>query len=248
MRTEIDQTRDRIYARYATARDKTLVPASIDGLRPRLPYLRALIRHHFPKDPSTRILDLGCGHGAFLYALQEAGYTSATGVDHSDEQVQAAQRLGIDGVRQGDVFGTLAETATGSLDVAVTFDVIEHFTKHELIRMVDEISRVLSLPGTWIIHTPNAEGPFGARIRYGDFSHDLAFTRESITQVLKSGGFHDVACYEDQPVPHGPISFVRYLLWKVIRGALLLYVAIETGVFDQAAVYSQNLLVVARKT
>src|SRR5258705_7234285 len=183
-----DQGRERISGRYVTAREIPLAPTSLDGLKPRLPYLRSLIRRHFPRDRNAVILELGCGHGTLLYALHKAGYTDARGVDWAGEQVRAAHHLGIQGVREGDVMHALAETASRSVDVVVAFDLIEHFTKAELVPLVDEVFRVLSRGGRWIIHVPNAEGPFGARIRYGDFTHELAFTRLSLSQLLKASG------------------------------------------------------------
>ena len=114
------------------------------------------------------------------------------------------------------------------------------------IGLVDEVCRVLRPGGRWIIHTPNAESPFGMRVRYGDLTHELAFTRTSLAQLLSSG-FSQVSCYEDQPVPHGLKSAVRWALWKVFRTLLRLYVAAETGDSGRDAVFSQNLLCVAFK-
>ncbi len=239
--------RSRIYGAYVTARDSSLAPETLEGLRPRMPYFRQMIRRHFPADRDAAILELGCGHGALLYALQQAGYYNARGVDGSPEQIAAAQRLGILGVEEGDVADSLGATADASLDVVVAFDLIEHFTKNELIPLVDEVHRVLKPGGRWIIHTPNAEGPFGGRMRYWDFTHEQAFTRVSIAQLLRSSGFSEVRCFEDRPVPHGLKSIVRAALWSVIRTGLLLYVAVETGEVDRKAVFSQNLLTVATR-
>ena len=182
-----------------------------------------------------------------MYAARQAGYERIRGVDWADEQVQAARELGIAGVEQADLMSFLAGTVTGSIDVVVAFDLIEHFTRDELFPMVDEVHRVLRPGGRWIIHVPNAEGPFGSRIRYGDFTHELAFTRFSVAQLLKASSFAGVRCYEDQPVPHGIRSSLRYVLWQVIRAGLLFYVAVETGSFDRGAIFSQNLLAVAER-
>jgi len=244
----MDRSRKRIYGHYVTARDKTLTPLNIEGLRPRLPYFRQVIRRYFPQDRNTVVLELGCGHGAFLYAMHEAGYKGASGVDWADEQVRAARDLGIAGVEQGDVMSALAARVTGSVDVVVTFDLIEHLTKGELVALIDEVYRVLRPSGRWIIHVPNGEAPFGALMRYWDFTHELAFTRSSLTQLLKASRFASVECHEDEPVPHGIASVVRLLLWKFIRAGLLLYVAIETGALDHRAVFSQNLLAVAQRS
>jgi 2-polyprenyl-3-methyl-5-hydroxy-6-metoxy-1,4-benzoquinol methylase len=180
--------------------------------------------------------------------MHEAGYKNARGIDASPEQVSAARHLGIRGVEHGDVMSILSETATGSIDVVVTFDLVEHFDKTEIISLIDAIHRVLKETGRWIIHAPNAESPFGSRIRYGDFTHEIAFTRASMAQVLRASGFTSVACYEDHPIPHGVKSAVRFILWNVIRIGLLGYIAIETGVIDTGAVFTQNLVTVARRS
>ena len=239
--------RARIYGAYVTGRGDALAPKSIRGLAPRLPYLRWLVRTCMPPNRDAAILDIGCGHGAILYALQQAGYRNARGVDGSAEQVHAAARLGIQGVEQGDLMQTLREATDASLDVVIAFDVIEHFTKAELIPLVDEVQRVLKPGGRWVIHVPNGESPFGNRVRFGDYTHEQAFTRTSLGQLLVASGFASVEAYEDRPIPHGFISTVRATLWQFIRAALLFYIAVETGSFDRRAVFSQNLLAVAWK-
>jgi len=158
-----------------------------------------------------------------------------------------AVRLGIAGVVQGDLGEALAALADGSQAAVVSFDVIEHFTKDETIDFVDQVLRVLQPGGRWIIHVPNGESPFGGRSRFGDFTHEQAFTRGSLTQLLLASGFATVACYEDAPVVHGAASRVRALLWRPIRLALRLYLAVETGDTGRDAIFSQNLLAVAVK-
>ena len=238
--------RNRIYQSYVHARQQPLAPESIDGLLPRAPYLNKLICEHFPSDKNATILDLGCGHGALVYFARKAGYY-VTGVDRSPQQVAEAKRLGIEGVIEGSLMRSLQSLADGSQDMVIAFDVIEHFMKNELIHFIDEVHRVLRKGGKWIIHTPNAESPFVGRIRYGDFTHELAFTRTSITQLLKSSGFSLVTCHEDTPIPHGLKSAVRWVLWKVIRCALRLYLAAETGASEKECIFSQNFLTVAVK-
>ena len=193
------------------------------------------------------ILDLGCGHGALLYALQKAGYHNAYGVDNSPEQLAVAQELGVEGVVEDDVMGFLTKTPNAILDVVVAFDLVEHFTKTELVHLVDEIWRVCKPDGKLILHTPNAEGPFAGRMRYWDFTHELAFTSTSLGQLLRASGFRTVTYWEDKPVVHGFKSLVRAGLWSLIRAGLLFYIAVETGVFDRHAVFSQNLLAIAIK-
>lgn len=239
--------RTRIYTNYVQAREQMLAPKTTAGLAPRSHYLRRLIRCHFPADKDAAILDLGCGHGTLLYFARCAGYRNLHGVDGSSEQVAAARRLGISGVEEGDLRETLAAQADASLDMVVAFDVIEHFTRDELLPLVDQVCRVLKPGGSWIIHVPNGESPFFGTIRYGDFTHELAFTRISLGQLLLSSGFSGVRCFEDTPVVHGAKSALRWVLWKVFRGLLRLYVAAETGDTGSAHIFSQNLLAIAKK-
>jgi hypothetical protein len=98
-----------------------------------------------------------------------------------------------------------------------------------------------------IIHAPNGASPFCGHIRYGDFTHELAVTRESMTRLCQVCGFSRISCYEDQPVPHGIKSGIRWLLWKVIRGVLRFYFAVETGAFGSGMIFSQNLFCIAIK-
>jgi SAM-dependent methyltransferase len=175
------------------------------------------------------------------------GYRNLRGVDGSAEQVAAARRLSIDGVEEGDVMETLVALPEGSLDCVIAFDLIEHFTKDELIALVDEVCRVLKPGGRWIIHTPNAESPLGNRMLFWDFTHELAFTRTSLAQLLLSSGFSAASCFEDQPVPHGLKSASRWLLWRFFRSLLRLYLAVETGDTGRHAIFSQNFLAMAIK-
>lgn len=239
--------RNRIYRHYVSLRAQTLVPETLGGLKPRGPYLNRLIHDHFPDDRNIAVFDLGCGYGALVHYARRAGYKNIRGVDGSPEQVAAARRLGIEGVEEGDIFKVLTGQADESIDLVLTFDVIEHFDREELIEFADNVRRILRPGGRWIIHSPNGESPFHGRIRYGDLTHEIAFTQESINQMLLSTGFSGIRCYEDVPVPNGLKSSVRWVLWKAIRCMLRFYIAVESGGNASEAIFSQNFLVVAEK-
>jgi 2-polyprenyl-3-methyl-5-hydroxy-6-metoxy-1,4-benzoquinol methylase len=246
-RQNMTDYRQRVYDDYVHARSRSLAPESLQGLAPRAPFLKGIIHDHFPEDRNSAILDLGCGHGALVYFARLDGYCNVGGVDCSPQQVLEAQRLGIKGIREGNLLQTLEALPDESVDLILAIDVLEHFTKDELLAVVDQARRVLREGGKWIIHTPNGESPFCGRIRYGDFTHEQAFTRISIIQLMKSSGFSQVACYEDSPIPHGLTSAVRWFLWKCIRGLLRIFLAVETGAGERECIFSQNFLTVAVK-
>lgn len=239
--------RRRIYGSYVSSYGWEVAPDTLAGLAPRAPYLRRLMRDHFPSDRGVSVLDLGCGCGALIHAARELGYQNVRGVEGSQEQVEAAKQLGIAGVEHGDLLARLRRCPDSSEDLVIAFDVIEHFDRDELFGFVDQVHRVLRAGGRFIIHTTNAESPFFGRIRYGDLTHELAFTRNSLHQLLCTAGFARVDCFEDRPVVHGVLSAGRAALWPLARAVIRLFLAIETGSFEPDAIFSQNVLAVAFK-
>ena len=237
--------RSRIYGNYVKTRPDSATPKDSTALARHLPYFRKLVREYFPPDRGSRIVDLGCGYGRFVYALQLAGYSNVTGIDVSAEQIANAKALGVLGIAHGDIFDFLAHASPASFDVVISFDILEHFTKDESLDFVDAVHRILKPGGRWLIHVPNAESPFWGRVRYGDFSHEQAFTRLSLQQLLLSSGFISVECFEDRPTIHGAISAVRAVLWQIVRMILNLYLAVEDGTLERTSLFSQNILALA---
>ena len=235
--------RTALYEHYASGLSRAESDLSNDAGRQ--PYFEQLVSRHLP-NRSARILELGAGSGALLTYLRSQGFAHITGIDGSPEQVALAQQRGVD-VQLGDVLDALRDADTGSHDVIIALDVIEHFDKEEAFTLVQEIARVLTPEGRCIIHTVNADSPFFGSIRYGDFTHETAFNRSSITQVLTTVGFQRVACFEDRPVVHGLKSFARSVIWAVARNTATLVLAAETGVLSRDRILSQNFLTVADK-
>jgi len=78
-----------------------------------------------------------------------------------------------DFVIQDDVFSFLKNTDK-VYDVICAFDLLEHFHKDELLDLLGLIHSRLTLGGIFVFRTPNGEGPFVGRYRYGDFTHEIA--------------------------------------------------------------------------
>lgn len=237
--------RTRIYSQYVDAASSPLAPDTVAGFEPRRASLTRLIAQHFPPQRDAAILELGCGHGALLYFARAAGYTNASGVDGSPAQVAAAQRLGLRDVRAGELLPTLRAQPAASLDAVIAYDVIEHLTKDELIDVTDEVFRVLTPGGRWILHAPNGVSPFGGVITYGDLTHEQAFTPESLTQLFLASGFRSIRVHEDPPAVHGLASAVRAVLWRLIRQLYRFALLIESGI--DGRVFTINLIAVATK-
>jgi len=238
--------KDRLYAAYVSsgqAEDSHLEPAT--HFAPRRPYIQRVIRQHISSNRNCRILDLGCGHGAFLYFLQQAGYQDIHGVDVSAEQVAMAHRFGITNVDRQDITFYLNNVEDETVDIVLLMDILEHLTRQELFDMLDDVFRIMRPGGKCVIHVPNASGVYGMHFRYGDLTHELAFTPQSAQQAFSTVGFEYIQCFEDKPVIHGLISIVRWLLWNLGTWPTKLLLAAETG--GKAFILSQNMLITAVK-
>lgn len=198
-----------------------------------------------PTDRTACIGDLGCGYGSFLYFLRAEGYTNTRGVDLSIQQVELAGKLGIDNVFHGDCREFLANRPV-EFDCLTAIDLLEHLPKDAVLSLLQDIERSLKPGGLLILRAPNADGPFGAKILYSDFTHELAFTPTSIRQVLAAAGFGCVEIHPEGPRVHGVTSAARWIIWKVICWVLVFYVAVETG-RPRGHVFTQNLIATARK-
>lgn len=202
--------------------------------------IRKTIRRFIPEREDLRIVDLGCGHGDFVYHLTELGYENVEGVDVSTEQIQLAHRLGVENVVCDDIEAYLRGQATGSVDIVLLIDVIEHMQRQELFDLMDEVVRVLDSGGQCLVHVPNALGLFGMRVRYGDLTHERAFTPNTMHQLFHTVGLSDVECYED--LPRGRF---RTRLWTLAILPFRALLWMETP--DEQLILSQNMYATAVK-
>jgi len=199
-----------------------------------------------PADRSSRILDFGCGNGTLLSVAQNLGYTDLTGVERAKGQLERAAICTRAKLHLGDGVAFLLGCADETFDVIIAFDVIEHLTRPEILQTCRQMARTLKPGGILLLHVPNGASPYCGDILWGDITHEMAFTRASLRQVLEPLGFEKIEAEEDGPVPHGIKSTIRFVLWKIIRAAMILRLVIETGRF-RGHILTICMFVVARK-
>lgn len=184
------------------------------------------------------------GGGGFVCFLHDNGYQNAEGVDISKENVAAAKRLGIQNSQQGDLKEYL-EKCEGVYEVIFMRDVLEHFFKDEIVKVLSLAYKALKAGGVLVIQTVNGESPFSGRYRWWDFTHEMAFTHTSLRQLLACVGFKEFCCFEMGPVCKGLKSCLRRILWIGIRSFLKFYLLVETG--QSNGIFTQNLIGTAQK-
>ncbi len=242
--------RNKFYSKYISSHTACLYSKpTLKEIKKQFPIWQKYFGKFLPENKDAKIIELGCGSGGFIYWFKQIGYQVAEGVDISIEQVEIAKKLGIKNIYQADIKNFLNNSITNNsitkYDVVIMRDILEHFTKDEILDILELVYKSLKNNGIIIIQVPNAENPFSGRLRYGDFTHEIGFTANSVRQALLIFSFENIAVYGTPPVIHGIKSFIRFILWKIIEFCLRFYVIIETG--SGKMIFTQNIIVIAKK-
>ncbi|MCW2935707.1 MAG: SAM-dependent methyltransferase [Actinomycetia bacterium] len=189
------------------------------------------------------VVDIGCGDGTgtALAARANPGHRFV-GLDWSAHALRRARSRGLTLVR-ADMERAGLPIASGSADVVIMSDVIEHLVDPD--SALDEALRVLKPAGTLLLSTPNLaawynrgllalgvqpvftevslRGVFG---RPGSqvVGHLRLFTGRALVGLLAARGFGAIrlsgACYHDVPVPLRPLDRA-FSAWPTASSILL---------------------------
>ena len=201
---------------------------------------------------TARVLDIGCGMGFCLVALERLGFKDSRGIDISPSQVKAARRMGVAAEHVEDTERYLLGNA-GRFELITAFDLIEHLPVDEQLAMAKAMHAALAPNGMLVASVPNANSSWAARYRYIDWTHTSAFTEDSLSFVLESAGFSAIHI-TDSDAPRPRLLFLPrkevlyWLLLRAFRSARRLEAMLEFGGRRGLAMpLSLNLLVSARK-
>jgi SAM-dependent methyltransferase len=191
----------------------------------------------------TPILEIGCGSGGLLAYLGRRGFSHATGIDISEEQVALARRRGVN-AEHGDVLEYLG-TQVAAFGVILGVDVLEHFTRDELARLAPLACSALRPGGRLMVQTANGAALLPGQVIYGDLTHQTIFTPDSIGQLLRSAGFERLSFYETGPIPLRLRGKLDVALWSAIKTVANTVRHIETG--KRQAIWTENFICRALK-
>jgi SAM-dependent methyltransferase len=234
----------KFYENYVSSHNQQLYgDNSIERIRSRFPSWQYYFGAHLPANKDARILDIGCGDGNFVYWLHSIGYKNAQGVDVSAQQIEAGKKLGIESLHCGDLYEFLEQQR--DFDFIVARDVIEHFTRDDVFNIFLRVNEKLSSNGSFMIQVPCGEGLHYTSIFYGDYTHEMAYTSSSISQISINAGFSSSQCYPVGPAPLGLVSRIRYVLWSFKAWKHRFWKMVETG--NGKGIFTQNLIAVIKK-
>jgi SAM-dependent methyltransferase len=162
------------------------------------------------------VLDAGCGTGLFLAYLQAKGVDTFIGIDKDPRLSEFIPSQVAGHFRAIDIWGFLDDRIETTLfDRIALFDVLEHFSIEDGIRLLLGLIARLSPGGRIVARVPNAASPWGLSHQHGDLTHRTAYTPSSIRQLALAAGCRRVACY-----PSAQGGRRRRLTESILHGAL----------------------------
>lgn len=175
------------------------------------------------RKPRGRILDVGCGNGAFLAEAKTLGH-EVVGIDISEAAVRLTEQRQIPAV-----VGDFIKTEFNNLfDFITMWDVIEHLPEPR--SFVARAFELLNRDGFLVIKTPFVGDPafcatLGSRRMAATFlqfpSHIQFFSQLSLTYLLNSAGYQSLEWLPAQAMrSKRPLSSIRSAAGRVLRFAV----------------------------
>ena len=172
-----------------------------------------------PQNKNSKILDIGCGCGHFLYYLKREGYVNFYGIDISSQQIDYCKKNISERAEIADVFEFLKDKK-GAYDFISMISFLEHIPKEKILGLLGLVYDSLKKSGLLIVEVPNMANPLSLNLRYRDFSHEVGFTEISLKQVLWLAGFRDIQVFSPKVRVRSFRNLVRSKLNEMFFGLL----------------------------
>jgi len=162
-------------------------------------YYMAEVMPLLPQKKDCKVIDLGIGHGHLLQFFLENGFLNIFGVEIDPIlYAEAKKRFGnAINLIEDDAMNYLAKMGK-SFDIITAFDIIEHFTFNDAVRLATLARQALKEGGAFIVRTPNMANILGCYSRYMDVTHLFGYTEFSLKQLLLASGFEHIELHLPQ--------------------------------------------------
>jgi 2-polyprenyl-3-methyl-5-hydroxy-6-metoxy-1,4-benzoquinol methylase len=198
-------------------------------------FYQKMLSPYLPSDRNITILDVGCGMGFALLALQDFGYEKIQGIDIDRGQVMSCLDKGIKAIQVKDSVQYLLEHAN-SYDLIISFDVVEHIPYEGQLDFLKAVNKALKPTGQLICTVPNASSGLASRWRYIDWTHHASFTEHSLDFLLYNAGFKNNQIFGTEYFSRPSLKsllrvtpWLHWLLFLTVRGFRRLEVIAELG-------------------
>ncbi|HEX8174372.1 MAG TPA: methyltransferase domain-containing protein [Pyrinomonadaceae bacterium] len=199
-RAPLSEDRHHLDALYASFEDE--FRGDKEEVKERLRYYLPFLRE---AGITGGVLDIGCGRGDWLELLAGEGI-EAEAVDSNHVLVESCRRSGFK-VAQSDALDYLRSQPEASLSAVTAFHVIEHLPFETLVKLLDEIRRVLKPGGLIMLETPSPENLVVATCNfYSDPTHNRPVSAHTLKFILTERGFGDIRLQFLHPVEGSPFE------------------------------------------
>lgn len=181
----------------------------------------AMYGQYMPPDKDAIIADIACGAGQFLKYCLNKGYSRATGVDLSKEQIEYANKYVTSNAYLMDGFDYL-DSNPNVFDLVVANDFIEHLTKENGIIFVGLVHQALKPGGRIILKTGNMAAFGGLVMLYNTLDHECGYTENSLRTLLAIGGFEQIEIIPYM-MPTNTIKRLRQQAFHKVLGMMYKY-------------------------
>jgi SAM-dependent methyltransferase len=189
------------------------------------------------------VIEIGCGDGAFIKDLLNAGFHDVQGVEPSDTYDTVVDP----GLVHRDFAESFLQKLPGSsLGTIVAWDVFEHIPQAELHKLFSLMSSRLAQGGVLIFRVPNMASPLALVNYFGDLSHTTALNEISVRQISFETGLA-VESMRPEPFayPKSVSTLMGILLWPFFR----IFYGVALAAFGiRNRVLTPNLVCILRKS
>jgi SAM-dependent methyltransferase len=173
-------------------------------------YMEALERALNDLNKDARILEIGCGNGFVLKAIQERGFLDVHGVEPSSDAVAKADpdlrgRIVHDIFRPG-----LFPAGAGSFDLVCSFQTLDHI--YDPNAFLSECCHLLRPGGILVAFQHDAESwsarLLGEKSPIVDVEHIYLFSASTLRKIFEKNGFQAQQIFSPRNV-----LTLKHLLW-----------------------------------
>lgn len=217
----------------------------------RQPVFASVLAHLLEwRNPPGRLLDIGCGDGAFMTLCRAAGWTCA-GVEVSQGAAARARTKGCEVFSPAE----LGQSTVGQFDVVTLVNVLETVTDPAAI--VRAVALQVKPQGIIAIRVSN--GLFHQRMRrpvrwcgsqYDQAFHLFSYSPNALRTLIETSGFEVLSLRNSSP-SLGPVtsanSLGRRLKWRLVGGGLSLVAALAYRLSAGRLVWAPSFELIARR-